>query len=278
MVNYLTRGLSWRPRYTLQVGSGPADRASLRALADIHNATTQAYRVGTTELFAGEVNIEGAGEPLAYATGPALPLPAVPIEGGQISPPVTLDTINGLYRYGVNTAYVLQPRSTLTLPFLAPKVGSFQRYASLRSSFSPLDSQGVLNRSYRLKADQNLPGGIVTVREAGRIMGQASVPDTARNREIRVILGGDPDLSYTRHAETLVITPSNGGTYKVTYVVTSNKDRAFPVQISEQIGGRMILLNGLKAQNQATMERRVVVPARGTARVSFTVIIDNDGS
>ncbi|GGR01135.1 hypothetical protein [Deinococcus ruber] len=277
VVSYLTRGLSWTPRYTLQVTSGTADRAALRALADIRNATTQAYRVSSTELFAGEVKIEsdGVSQTIPPLSG-YLPLPAVPIAGAAMSSPVPLDTINGLYRYGLNTAYVLQPRSTLTLPFLTPKLSSFLRYATLDSSFSPLDSQGVLDRSYRLKADQNLPGGIVTVREAGRIVGQASMPDTARNREIRLTLGRDPDLSYTRHAETLGTTPNNGGTYRVTYVFTSNKDRAFPVEVREQIDGRKVLLDGLKAQNQVIVKRRIEVAAHGTARVSFTVIINND--
>ena len=54
-LSYLTRALTWSPRYTLNVAG---DTGRLIAWADIRNAGTTAYTVPEITLLAGQVNLE----------------------------------------------------------------------------------------------------------------------------------------------------------------------------------------------------------------------------
>ena len=271
-VSYLMQGLGWTPRYSLDA---TGETAALTALADIRNATAQSYDVNSTELLAGQVPILDGG-PSSYPAG-----------RGDFQSTVTLSTtstinlqptLNGLYRYSLSDRYTLTAGSTITLPFLKLAVSGFERFASVMSYFNSVGvtSSGVMGRSYRFRPSQNLPGGVVTLREDGRIVGQSSVPDTTKNGDISLTLGRDPDLSYTRTIETLTTTKNGGGTFKVTYTFTSNKDSETPAEVSEQIGGRKVLLDGVTTVNVATKRLRVLVPAHGTITQSYTVTINND--
>ena len=213
VLSYLTRALSWTPRYTLKT-SGSA--AALSALADIRNTSDQAYNVTATELFAGQVDCKTTAR---CSTRCAARRPTWPRAAPKVG---TLGTVNGLYRYGLDSAFTLPANSTYTLPFLTPKLSTFERYASLSTYFNTQKSDGTLNRSYRLKADQNLPGGQLTVREDGRIAGQTIIDETAKGEQVEFNLGRDPDVRYTRTVQTLSTT-KNGGTYKVTYALRAAK-------------------------------------------------------
>ncbi len=268
-LSYLTSALGWTPRYTLQT-SGSA--ASLSALADIRNSSDQVYTVTATELFAGQVDIQNNRPVLYEARGMAdMASAPAPMAAPKVG---TLGTVNGLYRYGLDSAFTLPANSTYTLPFLTPKLSSFERYASLSTYFNTQKSDGTLNRSYRLKADQNLPGGQLTVREDGRIAGQTTIDETAKGEAVEFSLGRDPDIRYTRSVQTLS-TGKNGGSYKVTYTFTSSKDRQVRAEISEQVGGRKVSIDGKMQTNQNVAELRVDVPAGKTVTKTFTVVIDN---
>lgn len=272
-LTYLTRQISWTPRYTLRA-SGSA--ATLTAQADIRNDSEQSYNVVTTELFSGDVNLEDMrfGD-YRFASQAAAPAPVVMVDAGNAAPKInSLNTLNGLYRYGLSSTFTLPASSTYTLPFTAPKLTTFERYAGLNTYFSPQKQQGTLSRFYRLKADQNLPGGQLTVREDGRISGQTTVQATAKGDEIEFSLGRDPDVKYTRTVDTLK-TLKNGGSYKVTYTFESNKDQPVRAEVSEQVGGRRVQVDGLNKNDQGSYEFRLDVPAHGKASKSFTVTVDN---
>lgn len=276
-LSYLTRAVTWAPRYTLKAGAGGAQ---LSALADIRNATDLAYDVKTTELYAGDVEVQG---------GPPAPAPYM---GVRAEATAAADTaapkinaqgeLRGLYRYALSTPFALPANSVVTLPFLAPKLTQFERYAGLNTYFTPQNTSGTLSRFYRLKADERLPGGTITVREEGRIVGQTTIPETARGVETEFSLGSDPDVRYARSVQTVSSEQNAQGnvvktTYRVTYTFESSKDRAVRAEVSERVGGRRILIDGvLRAQNrEAAAEFRVDVPAGGKATKSFTLVIDN---
>ncbi|WP_425147289.1 hypothetical protein [Deinococcus sp.] len=270
-LSYLTRGITWSPRYTLKASGSSA---ALSALADIRNSTAQDYDVSATELFAGDVDIQGSG-PQTFARMDAVM--AAPAPAASMGKLATLGTVNGLYRYGLSNAYTLPASSTITLPFLTPKLTSFERYAGLDTYFSVQGSQGTLNRSYRLKADQNLPGGQLTVREDGRISGQTSLQETAKGEQVEFTLGRDPDVRYVRSVQT-VSTTKNGGTYKITYSFESSKERAVRAEVNERVGGRKVTLDGATSSNEGAASLRVDIPAKGEASRTFTVTIDNTGN
>ncbi|MDR6217627.1 DUF4139 domain-containing protein [Deinococcus soli (ex Cha et al. 2016)] len=275
-LSYLTRAVTWTPRYTLKAGSGGAQ---LSALADIRNTTEQAYDVQNTELYAGDVTVQGQQEAAYMMRGAAMdvampaaaPAPKIESQG----------ELRGLYRYALTTPFQLPANSVTTLPFITPKLSTFERYAGLQTYFDTGTRDGNLNRSYRLKADQRLPAGPITVREDGRIVGQTSIPDTRQGGTVDFSLGEDPDLNYTRTVQQTAQTKNAQGnvtktTYKVTYAFESSKDRAIRAEITERIGGRVIIIDTMApVKNQGTATLKVDVPAKGKVSKSFTVVIDN---
>ncbi|KEF34988.1 hypothetical protein RDMS_04105 [Deinococcus sp. RL] len=273
---YLTRGVTWAPRYTLRASS---QGAQLSALADIRNGTDLAYDVKTTELYAGDVEVRG--QPVPFP-GAALRNQAADVETTAAAPTINSQgELRGLYRYALSAPFTLPANSVVTLPFLTPKLTGFERYAGLNTYFTPQNTSGTLSRFYRLKADERLPGGLVTVREEGRLVGQTSIPETAAGAQIEFSLGNDPDVRYMRAVQTVSSERNAQGnpvktTYRVTYTFESSKDRPVRAEVTEVVGGRRIVIDSAPArQNQARAELRVDVPAGGKATRSFTVVVDN---
>lgn len=275
-LSYLTRAVTWAPRYTLKASTGGVQ---LSALADIRNATDLAYEVKGTELYAGDVEVRGGPE--FYSQNRAADT-AASVPAAAPAPKINaLGELRGLYRYALSTPFTLPANSVVTLPFLTPKLTSFERYAGLNTYFTPQNTSGTLSRFYRLKADQRLPGGSLTVREEGRIAGQTTIPETAKGAEIEFTLGSDPDVRYTRSVQTVSSEKNAQGnvvrsTYRVTYAFENGKDRAVRAEVTETVGGRRIIIDSAPArQNQAQAELRVDVPANGKATKSFTLVVDN---
>ncbi|EYB68216.1 hypothetical protein DEIPH_ctg025orf0056 [Deinococcus phoenicis] len=275
-LTYLTRAVTWAPRYTLKAGTGGAQ---LSALADIRNMTDLPYEVKGTELYAGDVEVQGqpVPAPMALESRAMAGTASADFAAPKIN---SLGELRGLYRYALSTPFTLPANSTVTLPFLTPKLTQFERYAGLDTYFTPQNTGGTLSRFYRLKADERLPGGSLTVREEGRIAGQTTIPETAKGAEIEFTLGNDPDVRYTRTVQTVSSEKNAQGnvmksTYKVTYVFENSKDRPVRAEVTERIGGRRILIDGVaKGQNPAA-ELRVDVPANGKVTRSFTLVVDN---
>ncbi|ASN80912.1 DUF4139 domain-containing protein [Deinococcus ficus] len=277
-LSYLTRSVTWQPRYTLKASDAGAQ---LSALADVRNGTDLPYDVKNTELYAGDVNVQGGGYP------PPMPMAAVTAESAygraaDAAPKIeNAGDLRGLYRYALTTPFTLPANSVVTLPFLTPKLTSFERYVGLNTYFSTGTQEGTLNRFYRFKADDRLPAGPITVREDNRIVGQTNIGETRKGGEVEFTLGDDPDVAYTRAVQTVTQTKDAKGnvtktTYKVTYTLESSKTRQVRAEITERVGGRLVTIDTGKAtQNQALATVKVDVPANGKVSRSFTVVIDN---
>ena len=274
-LSYLTRSVSWTPRYTLKASDAGAQ---LSALADIRNTTDQPYDVKNTELYAGDVNVQGDSYPTPVAMGFAArsevaAAPAPKIQSGG--------DLRGLYKYTLSSAFTLPANSVVTLPFLTPKLTNFERYVGLETYFNTGTQDGTLNRFYRFTADDRLPAGPITVREEGRIVGQTNISDTRKGGKVEFSLGDDPDVHYTRTVQTVTQVKNDKGnvtktTYKVTYAFESSKTRAVRAEITERVGGRRVIIDSAApVQNQGTATRKVDVPAGGKVSRSFTVIVDN---
>ncbi|WP_135227996.1 DUF4139 domain-containing protein [Deinococcus fonticola] len=276
-LSYLTRSVTWQPRYTLKASDAGAN---LSALADIHNNADLDYDIKNTELYAGDVNVQGGGYPRAdmaersYMAAPvAAPAPAPKIQSGG--------DLRGLYKYTLSSAFTLPASSVVTLPFLTPKLTTFERFASLDTYFNTGTREGNLNRSYRLKADDRLPAGQITVREEGRIVGQTTLADTRKGGEIEFTLGDDPDVTYTRSVQLVTQVKSAQGnvtksTYKVTYTLENARSKAVRAEITERISGRRILIDKLPAtQNQGQYTLKVDLPSGGKVTRTFDLVIDN---
>ncbi|WP_412028853.1 hypothetical protein [Deinococcus yunweiensis] len=277
-LTYLTRAVTWAPRYTLRASDAGAQ---LGALADLRNSTELAYDVKNTELYAGDVTVQE--NPQAEASGfadtavsRAMAAPAAPVTKIQ-----SQGELRGLTRYDLTTPFTLPANSVITLPFLTPKLTKFERYVGLETYFNAGTQEGTLNRFYRLEADQRLPAGPLTVREDGRLVGQTRLPDTREGGTIDFSLGEDPDIEYTRTAQLVKQDKDSKGnvtrsTYKVTYALESSKARAIRAEITERIGGRIIIIDTrTPVQNQGTVDLKFEIPAKGKVTKTFTVVIGN---
>ncbi|MPY68093.1 hypothetical protein F8S09_15660 [Deinococcus sp. SDU3-2] len=276
--SYLTRSVTWSPRYIL---SAAGNNAGLNALADIRNTGTVPYTSRTTELFSGEANLARGQAGFGSA-----PVPVTTVTTGfftdtedAAAPPPTLNpaaSLGGLYRYALDRPLTLPAGGTVTLPFLKTRLTTFERFAVLNTYFSPQSSRGALNRTYRLTADQPLPGGVLTVREEGRVVGQTTLLETEKGEKIEFTLGRDPEVRYGRVVKVLEPGERGSGRYQVTYTFENSKERPLRVELTERVYGRVALrINGVEKTGEARMELRVDVPARGSVTRSFTVEIEN---
>lgn len=274
VLSYLTRSVTWSPRFIL---SAAGSNANLEALADLRNTASVPYQAQSTELFSGEANL---------VQGPMGPAgPAVTVVAGSYAfandlsgtvPPVNpLTSVGGLYRYSLDRPVTLPAGGTVTLPFLKTKVTTFERFAVLSVYFSPQGTRGTLNRAYRLKADQSLPGGILSVREEGRLVGQTVLRETEKGEPIEFTLGRDPEVRYQRAVKVLEAGERGSGKYQVTYTFENSKDRAIRVELTEQMYGRRVVLNGVDKSSERLIELRADVPARGKVTRTFTVELEN---
>lgn len=274
VLSYLTRSVTWSPRFIL---SAAGSNANLEALADLRNTASVPYQAQTTELFSGEANLVpgpmgAAGPKVTVIAGSYTSGNEMAGTGPTVNP---LTSVGGLYRYSLDRPVTLPAGGTVTLPFLKTKVTTFERFAVLNVYFSPQSSRGALSRAYRLKADQPLPGGALTVREEGRIVGQTTLRETEKGEAIEFSLGRDPEVRYGRGVKVLEGGERGSGKYQVTYTFENSKERAVRVELTERLFGRRVVLNGVEKSGERLMELRADVPARGSVTRTFTVEIEN---
>lgn len=270
-LSYLTRGLSWAPRYTLNLRG---DAAVLTGLADIHNPGDQTYDVKNTELISGEVNILGES-PYAEEryVAPAAPAPMI-----SSRPTSAANTVRaagesrGLHRFRLDRGFTLPARSTTSLPFLTPKV-TITRLNTFQTEFSTGMDTGTAQRSYRLKTSAYLPGGALLIRDEGRVVGQDNLPETAANDPVELDLGRDPELTFTRTVQT-VQRDAKREQFKVSYVLQNNKSVPARVRVTEDLSG--LTMRVLTVSGDAVLSGRdatfvAELPAGGKLTRGFTV-------
>jgi hypothetical protein len=230
-LSYLTRGLSWGPRYSLVIEK---DKADLNGWAEIRNQSGLEYRAPSVSLVAGQVNLESNYNPQAN------------FENAPISRASAVDSVqatgeaSGLQTFKYAQPVILPPRASTSVPFGNTKV-SLDRTLEYVSGFN--QSARIvtpLSRAYTLKADGDLPGGIVTVREDGRVVGQSRIGDTPKAEGAQLALGPDFDLRLTRTVQTLERTKTSQK-FRVTYSLTNTKTRSVNVRLKEILGNDFTL-------------------------------------
>lgn len=275
---YLTRSVGWSPRYTLKASTAGAQ---LSALADIRNTTELPYDVKDTELYSGDVSVQANPQAQASYEAADMVMRAAPVTAAPAPKIGSGSELRGLYRYALTTPFTLPANSVVTLPFLTPKLSSFERYVGLNTYFNVATQSGTLDRSYRFKADARLPAGPITVREEGRLVGQTRIDETREGGTVEFSLGDDPDVEYTRTVQTVSQAKDSKGnvvktTYKVTYAFESSKARSVRAEITERVGGRVVVIDSAApTKNGGIASLKVDVPAKGKISRSFTVVVDN---
>ncbi|PZA08714.1 MULTISPECIES: DUF4139 domain-containing protein [unclassified Meiothermus] len=212
-LSYLTRGLSWSLRYTLEGGD-------LTGWASLHNSLGTPQRFRQVELVAGTVPLLEGGIPVpkaATAPAPEVRSMAADAEFSGES--------GGTFRYRLPGEVNLEPGLT-ELPFIRARVQPTYTW-SYAGGFTTA-SEIRFQRGYRFAATENLAAGIVSIRDQGVFVGQAALPDTAKGNPVRLSLGPDPDGQAERKIEQLA-----QNSFRVTTTVKNPKAYPLEVEISE---------------------------------------------
>jgi hypothetical protein len=261
------------------VGKGAAARAELSGLADIRNGTDQAVSAPVAELFAGDVRLSEQSDVygLVGRVGTVSPVSGSYSFASDNSAPhvVSQGELGGLYRFALTQPLTLPAKSIVTLPFLQPALTLFQPFSRLNASFQPTDTEGTLQRAYRLKADQRLPAGVVSVLEEDRLTGQAPIGELAQNTEFVLELGADPDVRYSR---TVALRNAQRGLlggvgriYRVSYTLRNEQAQPRRAEVREQVYGSQVVLDGKTAERSATAVLLFDLPAGGSVTKFYTV-------
>ncbi len=233
-VLYSTRGLFWAgTRYTLNVASN--NTASLTAWADVQNLSSLEYDAPNVTLLAGDVNVEQDLETRQvnrYLANQNAPVTIATSAGKPAQRIVSAGELGGLQSYSYPKPASFAAKATTGLPFIK----SNQTVKDVLEYQGQFDVQSrattSLQRVYSFITPQGLPTGGVTVREAGRLVGQTSIPNTPKLGNVRLNLGKDFDVKLTRLVQPLERTKKLAR-YHVDYTIKNVKSRAVNVRIAE---------------------------------------------
>jgi hypothetical protein len=89
---------------------------------------------------------------------------------------------------------------------------------------------------------QALPGGTVTVREAGKLVGQNNIPNIPADGSVRLNLGKDFDTKLIRSI-TILEQTKKIVRFRATYSIKNVKTRAINVRLTEYIQSNAKLVN-----------------------------------
>lgn len=245
-VRYLQKNIKWSVRYDLLLEHNDTD-AQLHAYADLQNLGNSVFKIDSTELISGDIEIQSSSstgnggslfglqnQQASDNTGFA------DVSAPPSSPPPTVSDsqeLVGVYIYTINQTFDLNPQSNFILSMFRPKI-DIERYGLIEKYFFSRDNHGNAQRGYRFRAEETfLPAGQVFIRESDRLVGEISWQDLAANETNEFSIGEDPDLQYIESIQfesRRVIRPTNTNfyghnftisTYTIQLRLINNKDR-----------------------------------------------------
>ena len=270
---YATRGLFWRnTRYTLNMPKSGA--ALLTAFADMTNTSSLDYAAPKVTFLAGDVNLEQPDQDRLRVADAETAFLAAPVTKPATTAPTRVSSIGeigGLQSYSYPKAVSFPAKTTTGLPFIkaAPNVNDILEYAAEFNA----EPRGVtaLQRLFTFVITQALPGGTVTVREAGKLIGQNNIANIPADGSVRLNLGKDFDTKLIRSVTVLEQTKKIVR-FRVTYSIKNVKTRAINVRLSEYIQANAKLVNpqlpDLSVRPDAFFSR-LTLPAGGTFKGSY---------
>jgi hypothetical protein len=269
-LNYLTRALTWTPRYNLTVSG---DSARLTAWADLRNQGSTDYKASEITLIAGQINLEAVnqGQPFPVQRNLA-PQAASSLEAADSVQAVGESAGLQIFKYA--KAVNLVGRTTTSVPFVNTNA-NLERVFAYNGYFNEAPKITVpMQRVYSVKTEADLPAGVVTVREDNRVVGQARIGDTPKAERATLNLGADFDLRLNRTAQALERTQKNAR-FKVTFSLTNTKSRAVTVRINENLGGNFTVeqavMPGVKREAEGLSAQATLKPGE-KFEGSYTVL------
>ncbi len=256
-LNYLTRALTWTPRYNLTV---TGDNARLTAWADVRNQSATDYNAPELTFVAGQINLESVNQQQAFPMQRNVATAAAPAAEDSVQ---AVGESAGLQIFKYAKAVNLVGKTTTSVPFVNT-TASLERVFAYTGYFNETPKQVIpLQRVYSVKTEADLPSGVVTVREDNRVVGQARIGDTPKAERATLNLGADFDLRLTRTAQVLERTQKNAR-FKVVFSMINTKARAVTVRIDETLGGNFTLeqavMPGVKREAEGLSAQATLKP------------------
>jgi hypothetical protein len=207
------------------------------------NNTKRDYKIKHTELFGGDVNLLEFGQNsrgfggqnyAGYECCMCSAAPAAPkIESeGELA---------GIYWYSIDQPFVLIQQSTFSLPFVKPDI-KLEKYAGLENYFQEKTQRGKFQRKYRIQSDKFLPKGNVTIREDGRVVGQAHLCDLSQGEKQDLDCGNDPDVSFVREVK-VVSQKRESASYFIRLIIKNAKTKPIKYEYKEIISSAKFTIN-----------------------------------
>ena len=244
-------GISWSPRYTLTVQS---DVHQFDAWADMTNDTRRDYQIKHTELFGGDVHLqqETKVSHRCYEAEECCYSSAFP-EHQQI---VSEGELGGIYQYSIDQPFVLLQQSTFSLPFVKANI-QLEKYVGLINHFQEGTQKGKFERKYRIESDRFLPKGTVTIREAGRVVGQTQINAISQGEKQDLHCGNDPDVSFTRYVNNLSQQRSTV-LYSIRLIIKNSKAKSIKYEYKEIISSTKFTLNPKNENEQLNQKIQII--------------------
>ncbi|CAF3362778.1 unnamed protein product [Rotaria sp. Silwood2] len=200
------------PQYDLSILSDDC-RHIFQACAEITNGTKQEYRINRTELFSGDVHLQGElgakrrrdrSRSISRSLSGSFEEYEEDFDSCGVTPTIdALGELAGLYLYSIDKSFVLLPKSTFGLPFIHATI-QISKCVGLTLPFTSHTQIRKLQRKYCIESiDKFLPGGPLTIREQGRLVGVTTLPDMAVGDKHTLSSGQDPDVSLNRQVKLI---------------------------------------------------------------------------
>jgi hypothetical protein len=287
-VSYLSRGVTWFPRYVLDVDAD--GKAVLESWANIVNNTSSDLQVDQSQLVAGKVKVNL--ESSSNNNGIYLDFTdfgrAFSAKSSNNVNETPIETI-GIYIFSLNTGFFLAAKSSYLLPFIKPKI-ELERLVKLQEVQNYNNRQDPISieahKVYRFSSDALLPSGGITIRESGNVVGQDTIPDTAKTANVDLDTGRDPGLVIIRKSDKTFLEskeePCNGysgNKCTISYYnnttslkLTNTKDRPVIFEYRTAINYFSRLEGVGKMENSSNYFLRGTLPANSSQTFEYNLI------
>lgn len=272
IISYLTNGISWETAYVLMSNKENTE-ADIRAWVNIDNKAGMTYENTTLKLVSGRINrVSQIVTPRAEEKA---------VAGEAISQtPFTEEPFFEYHLYSLEKPATLENNQAKQLSLLsANSVPVEKKLIYDRSLSEKILAYLTLKNSKESGLGIPLPKGIVRIYNVDssgglQFLGEDRIKHTPEAGEIRVTVGSAFDLTAKQNETNYQRISDN--VERVTYQIELNnsKSEAQPVTIVEHLFGEWEILkssDSYKKIDAFTIEFRVIVPAKGTKLVSYTV-------
>lgn len=236
-LSYLMGGLNWRADYTLTVGKG-GKVASIESWATVTNSSGKEFKSADLRLVAGEVQRSRGGN--QYARNAPMMAKAEMVMDAAPAP-AAQESFSQYHVYTLERPVTLPQNGTKQVNlFSAPKVAVDQELTS-RFNSSPRQFRGEVKQGVEsalifknTKKDglgMPMPGGLVrvfmpTADGTQMLAGEANVGHTAKDKDVRLVLGRSFDVSVERIQTAYKKTGKQS--FEMSWKVTAKNANALP--------------------------------------------------